>query len=124
VEKAMARNEVREIGAAGRINGERSRLTINVADVEVKYRTVEVPDACPTCGSPLASDGDRARPAVRELKLASANFLGAFGRDAPEEFRVDMEAPEEHPSDAVWIAFGYECARCGEVLATGSVDAS
>ena len=97
---------------------------ISVADVEVKYRTVEVPEACPMCGSHLASDGAGRRPAVRELNLASANFLGSFGREGGDGFLVDTEAGEEHPSDAVWIVFGYECARCGELLATGSVGVS
>jgi len=94
---------------------------ISVADVDVKYRTVEVPDTCPMCGRRLASDGERCRPAVRELNLASANFFGTFGRDGGDGFLVDTEAGEEHPSDAVWIVFGYECAACGELLATGSI---
>ena len=95
--------------------------TISVADVDVKYRTVEVPDTCPMCGNRLASDGTGRRPAVRELNLASANFFGTFGRDDGDGFLVDTETEEEHPSDAVWIVFGYECAHCGELLATGSV---
>jgi predicted RNA-binding Zn-ribbon protein involved in translation (DUF1610 family) len=95
--------------------------TISVADVDVKYRTVEVPDTCPMCGNRLATDGKGCRPAVRELNLASANFLGTFGRDNGDGFQVDTETGEEHPSDAVWIVFGYECAHCGELLATGSV---
>ncbi len=98
--------------------------TISVADVDVKYRTVEVPDTCPMCRSRLASDDGHCRPAVRELNLASANFFGAFGRDAGDGFLVDTEAGEEHPSDAVWIVFGYECAACGELLATGSIGVS
>lgn len=32
--------------------------SISVADVDVKYRAVEVPDICPMCGNHLASDGD------------------------------------------------------------------
>jgi DNA-directed RNA polymerase subunit RPC12/RpoP len=95
--------------------------TINVADVDVKYRTVEVPDTCPMCGSRLASEGEQRRPAVRELNLASANFLGTFGRDDGDGFLVDTETGEEHPSDAVWIVFGYGCAHCGELLASGSI---
>ena len=95
--------------------------TISVADVEVKYRTVEVPDTCPMCGNRLATDGKGCRPAVRELNLASANFLGTFGREGGDGFQVDTETGEEHPSDAVWIVFGYECAHCGELLATGSI---
>ena len=98
--------------------------SINVADVDVKYRTVEVPDTCPMCGNRLASDGDNRRPAVRELNLASANFFGTFGRDGGDGFLVDTETGEEHPSDAVWIVFGYECANCSEMLATGSVGVS
>ncbi len=95
--------------------------TISVADVDVKYRTVEVPDICPMCGNRLASDGDSRRPAVRELNLASANFFGTLGRDGGDGFLVDTETEEEHPSDAVWIVFGYECAHCGEPLASGSL---
>ena len=30
--------------------------TISVADVDVKYRSVEVPDSCPMCGNRLATD--------------------------------------------------------------------
>ena len=96
-------------------------MTISVADVDVKYRSVEVPDTCPMCGNRLATDGKTTRPAVRELNLASANFFGTFGRDGGDGFEVDTETGEEHPSDAVWIVFGYECADCGEVLASGSV---
>ena len=95
--------------------------TISVADVDVKYRTVEVPDTCPMCGNRLATDGEGCRPAVRELNLASANFFGTFGREGGDGFQVDTEAEEEHPADAVWIVFGYECAHCGELLATGSI---
>jgi predicted RNA-binding Zn-ribbon protein involved in translation (DUF1610 family) len=95
--------------------------TISVADVDVKYRTVEVPDTCPMCGNRLATEGKVCRPAVRELNLASANFFGTFGRDSGDGFQVDTETGEEHPSDAVWIVFGYECAHCGELLATGSI---
>ena len=95
--------------------------TISVADVDVTYRTVEVPDTCPMCGNRLATEGKGPRPAVRELNLASANFFGTFGRDGGDGFQVDTETGEEHPSDAVWIVFGYECAHCGELLATGSV---
>jgi hypothetical protein len=95
--------------------------TISIADVDVKYRSVEVPDTCPTCGNRLASDGAGGRPAVRELNLASANFFGTFGRDDGDGFLVDTETEEEHPSDDVWIVFGYECVHCGELLATGSV---
>ncbi|MBI5068697.1 MAG: hypothetical protein HZB56_10695 [Deltaproteobacteria bacterium] len=97
---------------------------INVADVDVRYRTVEVPDTCPACGSCLASEGRRCRPAVRELNLASANFFGTFGRNGGDGFQVDTEGGEEHPSDAVWIVFGYECVACGELLATGSLGVS
>lgn len=95
---------------------------ISVADVDVKYRSVEVPDRCPACGLALASEGKRCRPAVRELNLASANFFGTFGRNGGDGFQVDSEAGEEHPSDAVWIVFAYECVACGELLATGAVD--
>ncbi len=99
--------------------------TINVADVDVKYRAVEVPDSCPMCGNRLASEGAGRRPAVRELNLASANFFGTFGReDEDDEFLVDTETSEEHPSDSVWIAFGYECAACGELLASGALSVS
>ncbi len=93
---------------------------VNVADVDVKYHQVEVPEACPMCGSRLATRGFRR--AVRELNLASANFYGTLGRDGGDSgFAIDPAASEEHPSDAVWIVFGYECVRCGELLATGTV---
>ena len=95
--------------------------TISIADVDVKYRTFEVPDTCPMCGNRLATDGKQCRPAVRELNLASANFFGTFGREGGDGFQVDTETEEEHPADAVWIVFGYECVQCGELLATGTV---
>jgi hypothetical protein len=96
--------------------------TISVADVDVKYREVEVPEACPMCGARLVARGTR-YPAVRELNLASANFYGMFRREGGDGgFSVAADMPEEHPSDAVWIVFGYECVRCGELLATGSVN--
>lgn len=98
--------------------------TISVADVDVTYRTVAVPDSCPGCGGRLASEGRHCRPAVRELNLASANFFGTFGRKGGDGFQVDTESGEEHPSDAVWIVFGYECVACGELLASGSVGVS
>jgi len=60
---------------------------------------------------------------VRELNLASANFYGSLGRlDDEGGFTVDPGSDEEHPSDAVWVVFAYECAGFGELLATGSVD--
>ncbi len=94
---------------------------VSVADVDVKYRDVEVPESCPMCGNRLATRL-ATRPAVRELNLASANFYGTFGRDLGDVgFDVDAEVPEEHPSDAVWIVFGYECVGCDELLATGTV---
>src|SRR5512137_547839 len=105
----------------GRPAGDLDMMTISVADVDVKYRTVEVPEVCPMCGNRLQTNGRLRRAAVRELNLASANFFGTFGRDGEDGFLVDTEAGEEHPSDAVWIVFGYECADCGEVLASGSV---
>ena len=96
--------------------------TINVADVDVKYRAVEVPDSCPMCGNRLASKGAGRRPAVRELNLASANFFGAFGRPGDRDgFALDPDTPEEHPSEAIWVVFGYECTGCGELLATGDL---
>jgi hypothetical protein len=96
---------------------------VNVADVEVKYRTVEVPDLCPMCGRDLSTTSVGERSAVRELNLASANFYGSLGRSEEDGgFTVDPASDEEHPSDAVWVVFAYECARCGELLATGSVD--
>jgi predicted RNA-binding Zn-ribbon protein involved in translation (DUF1610 family) len=99
-------------------------LRVSVADVEVKYRQVEVPEACPMCGAALEARGEDGLGAVRELNLASTNFFGAFGRTDGEGFVVDPEGGEEHPSDAVWVVFGYECARCGELLASGAVDVS
>ncbi len=99
-------------------------LRVSVADVEVKYRQVEVPEACPMCGSRLETGADGRQGAVRELNLASANYFGTFGREDGEGFLVDPEAGEEHPSDSVWVVLGYECARCGELLASGSVDVS
>ena len=97
-------------------------LRVNVADVTVKYRTVEVSEVCPMCGSRLAAPlVGRAR--VRELNLACANFYGAIGRDHGEGFVVDTEAGEEHPSDSIWISYGYACAGCGETLACGTIEA-
>ncbi len=94
---------------------------VNVADVDVKYHQVEVPESCPMCGSSLATR-DGYRRAVRELNLASANYYGTLGReDGDSGFTIDPAASEEHPSDAVWVVFGYECGRCGEILATGTV---
>ena len=110
--------------ATGPPAGDLDMTTVSVADVDVKYRTAEVPDVCPMCGSRLATDGDVVRAAVRELNLASANFFGSFGREGGAGFLVDGDAGEEHPSDAVWIVFSYECASCGEMLASGSVGVS
>lgn len=94
---------------------------VNIADVDVKYHLVEVPESCPMCKSRLMTR-EGFRRAVRELDLASANYYGTFGRgDGDSGFTIDPAASEEHPSDAVWIVFGYECVRCGELLATGTV---
>lgn len=96
---------------------------VSVADVEVTYRTVEVPDGCPMCGRVLSQRGGGEPGAVRELNLASANFYGSLGRSEVEGgFTVDPGSDEEHPSDALWVVFAYECAACGELLATGAVD--
>ncbi len=97
---------------------------VSVADVEVKYRTVEVPETCPMCGSRLTGPtGGRWAP-VRELNLASSNFYGTFGDDPERPFDVDAESGAEEPSDGIWVVFGYECAGCGELLASGAVDVS
>ncbi len=98
-------------------------LLISVADVMVKYRTVEVPDTCPMCGAHLTVQGNERFAPVRELNLASSNFYGSFANDPERTFHVDGEAGEEHPSDALWVHFAYECARCGELLVTGTVEA-
>ncbi len=98
--------------------------TVSVADVSVTYRDVEVPERCPNCGGHLAA-GECSPQTVRELNLASASFYGTIEpRGGDAGFCLDPETPEEYPSDAMWIVFGYECVRCGELLATGSVDAS
>jgi predicted RNA-binding Zn-ribbon protein involved in translation (DUF1610 family) len=99
-------------------------LRVSVADVEVKYRVVEVPEVCPMCGAQLRGETGDGRGAVRELNLASANYFGTFGREDGDGFAVDPESGEEHPSDALWVVFGYECVSCGEVLASGCVDVS
>ncbi len=98
-------------------------LLISVADVEVKHRTVEVPEACPLCGARLTAAANGHGAPVRELNLASSNFYGSFANDPEHAFRVDGDAGEEHPSDALWVVFAYECASCGELLATGTVAA-
>jgi hypothetical protein len=123
----MATNEVRQSvlmdgprPVAGSDTG--TGIRVVVADIAVRYRAVEVPEVCPLCGTRLAvptPDGGR----VRELNLASANFLGAFGTGEGEGFLVDAVLGEEHPSDALWIPFGYECAGCGETLACGTIEA-
>jgi len=108
----------------GAASGEDSiMLLMCVADVEVKYRTVEVPEVCPMCGARLTAPSSGHLAPVRELNLASSNFYGAFANDPEHPFDVDSEAGEEHPSDALWVAFAYECASCGELLATGTIEA-
>ena len=98
-------------------------LVMQVADIEVKHRTVEVPEKCPACGATLAAwDPDKEAP-VRELNLTTSNFYGRFADDPSHPFRVDPRGGEEYPAEAMWVAFGYECAGCGEVLATGALDA-
>jgi len=98
-------------------------LLMSVADVEVKHRTVEVPETCPMCGARLTAPGNGRFAPVRELNLASSDFYGSFANDPEHTFHVDSEAGEEHPSDALWVVFAYECASCGEVLATGTIEA-
>jgi ribosomal protein S27E len=96
-------------------------LLVRVADVAVKYRTVEVPEVCPMCGARLTGGPDGGEAAVRELNLASSSFYGCFGSDPDHVFHVDPGADEEQPSDALWVVFAYECAGCGELLATGTI---
>jgi hypothetical protein len=98
-------------------------LLISVADVEVKHRSVEVPEACPMCGADLTAQGNGRLAPVRELNLASSNFYGSFANDPEHTFHVDSDAGEEHPSDSLWVVFAYECASCGELLATGTIEA-
>jgi hypothetical protein len=113
----------------GRVRGtagapeEDCMLTVSVADVAVKYRTVEVPEVCPMCGTRLTDEADGREAPVRELNLASSNFYGCFANDPEHWFHVDPAAEEEQPSDALWVVFAYECAGCGELLATGTVEA-
>ncbi|HTP27498.1 MAG TPA: hypothetical protein VMK12_17830 [Anaeromyxobacteraceae bacterium] len=96
-------------------------LKISVADVLVRYRTVEVPETCPECGSQL-EEGKKSQSAVRELNLASANYYGAFRAEEGGAFHVDPASQEETPADALWVVYAYECSACGEVLATGALD--
>lgn len=98
-------------------------LSINVADVAVQYRSVEVPEVCPMCGVRLTAEGNGRFAPVRELNLAASNFYGSFASDPEQPFHVDGEAGEERPSDALWVVFAYECANCGELLATGTIEA-
>jgi predicted RNA-binding Zn-ribbon protein involved in translation (DUF1610 family) len=99
-------------------------LVLTVADIEVKHRTVEVPEKCPGCGTKLATwDPDKRAP-VRERNLTSSNFLGRFADDPEHPFRVDPRSSEERPFDEMWVPTGYECTNCGEVLATGTLDAA
>lgn len=115
-------NARRGPGAPGAAPGKGSTmLLISVADVAVKYRTVEVPEACPMCGARLTMQGNGRFAPVRSL--ASSNFYGSFANDPEHTFHVDAEAGEEHPSDALWVHFAYECASCGELLATGTIEA-
>lgn len=74
---------------------------VNVADVDVKYHQVEVPEACPMCGSSLATR-DGYRRAVRELNLASANYYGTLGREDDDSgFTLDLRRrPERDPLPA------------------------
>ena len=89
----------------------------------MRYPTAEVPEVCPACGSRLRAPL-QGSAGVRELNLASPSFLGALGRGEATSFLVDVEAGEERPPEARWIACAYECAGCGEVLASGTVDSS
>jgi hypothetical protein len=98
-------------------------LLVSVADVEVKYRTVEVPEVCPMCGVRLTNGPEGREAPVRELNLASSNFYGCFANDPEHSFHVDPAAEEEQPSDALWVVFAYECTGCGELLATGAIEA-
>ncbi len=97
-------------------------VKLSVADVQVKYRTVEVEETCPSCGARLERRQGSQRNGVRELNLASANYYGAFLSADEDRFEVDPESGEERPHDGVWIVFGYECTGCGELLASGVVD--
>ncbi len=96
-------------------------LKISVADVFVRYRSVEVPESCPACGGRL-EEGRKNRSGVRELNLASANYYGAFRAEEGGAFHVDPASHEEMPPDAVWLVYAYECSACGQVLATGALD--
>jgi hypothetical protein len=98
-------------------------LSMNVADIQVTHRTIEVPETCPACGASLAAWNPADDPPVRELNLTASNFFGRFAADSEHAFQVDPRSGEEHPSDAIWIAYGYECVRCGELIATGTVEA-
>ena len=94
---------------------------VSIADVLVRYRTVEVPESCPACAGRL-EEGRKSRSGVRELNLASANYYGAFRAEEGGAFHVDPASDEETPADAVWLVYAYECSACGEVLATGTLD--
>ena len=98
-------------------------LQVSVADVAVKYRTVEVPEVCPMCGARFTGGPEGREAPVRELNLASSNFYGCFADGPEHSFHVDPAGEEEQPSDALWVVFAYECTGCGELLATGTIEA-
>ena len=51
-------------------------LRVNVADVTVKYRTVEVPEVCPMCGSRLAAPlHGRARVVLGDREFQHVNVV-------------------------------------------------
>jgi hypothetical protein len=90
-------------------------VEVDVADIHVTYREVELPSACPRCDADLRGTEGNAGLAVVEHHFRLVPRLGhlAPGRGFVPEGRDEPEAGGEISGR------DYGCGTCGEVLARG-----
>ena len=93
-------------------------MKITLADVSVRYRCVELLDACVSCNADLRQPG-----AMRAWEYQDQVRHGHLDPEAPSGFAFNEdEVPEGGQEFVAYVS--YHCARCGAVLAAGDEKSS
>lgn len=84
-------------------------ISLQVSDLIITPRTVEVPDNCPSCGRDL-----RAHEALKHVEYQAYERLATIG-----DFEIDWGDDEPRLSEGD-LACSWECAHCGYELAVAN----
>lgn len=93
---------------------------LEIADVTIKYRVVEVPESCPKCGASLVKKTDDDHSNLEEANYADTYYRGAI-IDAREEgtHEFDVDSGYGPSTGETFIVVGYNCGKCHETLVAG-----